>query len=304
MVSLAAIWGMSFVFYRVGAPLMGPVLFVFMRVGIGAAALIMTFSAIGKMRTTWSSIRNKWKDYVVMATLNAALPFALIATGELTLSAGFASIMNATSPIFSAIIGALVLGHSMSPKLALGLFLGMAGVVIVVGAGTIALTSATILATCFFLAAAFSYAMGALYTAHRLKGEDPFAHSLGMMMFAALIVLPVGATEIPTATFSTIAIVAAAGIGLMCTGLAYLIYFHILGTAGPTRALSVTFLTPIFGVLWGNILLQEEVKLGMILGLALVLVGVGLVTTSQHTIRVKNRAAKEPPLADRPSEER
>jgi drug/metabolite transporter (DMT)-like permease len=285
MVALAAIWGMSFVFYRVGSPLVGPALFVDLRVGIAAVALLIGLLVVGRLRSTLRGLRLGWRNYAIMAALNAAIPFTLIAIGELTLSASYASIMNAMSPIFSAIVGAVFLGHFMSPRLAVGLTMSIVGVVIVVGAGPFSLNAATIVATILFLLAAFSYAMGALYISHRIKGDSVLNLCVAQQVFATLLVAPFAAVELPGARFTMLAIIAALGIGLMCTAFAYLIYFRILQTTGPTQALSVTFLTPIFGVLWGSILLGEVIAVGMLVGLAMVLLGVGLVTTAQRPQR-------------------
>jgi drug/metabolite transporter (DMT)-like permease len=292
MVALAAIWGMSFVFYRIGAPLLGPALFVDLRVGVAAVALLAGLAVVRRLGSSIKGLRMQWKNFVVMAALNAALPFTLIATGELVLSAAFASIMNAMSPIFAAIIGAVFLGHFMSPKLAAGLTLSIVGVIVVVGAGPFSPTPVTLAATGLFLVAALSYAIGALYTSHRLQGESPLALCVAQQVFATLLVAPFAAAEIPGARFTTLAIIAVAGIALVCTALAYILYFRILQSAGPTQALSVTFLTPIFGVLWGHLLLGEEIAIGMIVGLAMVLLGVGLVTTTQHP---SPATSKEPP---------
>jgi drug/metabolite transporter (DMT)-like permease len=266
-------------------------LFVDLRVGVAAVALLVGLLVVGRLGSMLKGLRLRWKNYVIMAALNAAIPFTLIAIGELTLSASYASIMNAMSPIFSAIIGAVYLGHFMSPKLAAGLTLSIVGVVVVVGAGPFTLNFATIAATVLFLVAALSYACGALYISHRIQGDPPLTLSVAQQVFATLLLAPFAAAELPSARFTTLAIIAALGIGLMCTALAYIIYFRILTTAGPTQALSVTFLTPIFGVLWGSILLDEVIAVGMIVGLAMVLLGVAMVTTAKRPAHAAEKEA-------------
>jgi drug/metabolite transporter (DMT)-like permease len=276
---LAAVWGLSYVFYRVGAPLLGPALFVEFRVLLAGITLVGYVAARGEFSARWKRIRERGRDYWVLGALNAGIPFTLIAVGELTLPASFASVLNATAPLFSALLAVPLLGQTIGARQSGGIALGLLGVVIVVGAAPFALSTAVLVATALTLVAAFSYGLGAVYVRRRMRGVDPTDLSVGFLLTSIVLVAPFAAVELPSARFTLLGVEAVLGIALLSSALAYLIYFRLLQSAGPTSALSVTFLMPIFGVIWGFLLLGEALGIGLILGIGVILVGVGLVTT-------------------------
>jgi len=279
LVVLASVWGLSYVFYRVGAPLLGPALFVELRVLLASVVLVGYVALRGELTTRWQRIRNRSRDYWVLGALNAGVPFTLIAIGELTLPASFASVLNATAPLFSALLAVPLLGQSLSVRQSGGLALGLVGVVIVVGAAPFTLSTTVLIATALTLVAAFSYGLGAVYVRRRMRGVDATDLSLGFLLTSTLLVAPFAAVEVPSARFTLPALEAVLGIALVSSALAYLIYFHLLQSAGATSALSVTFLMPIFGVVWGFLLLGESLGVGLVAGIGVILVGVALVTT-------------------------
>ena len=278
LVVLGAMWGLSYVFYRVGAPALGPALFVELRVLIAAGSLIAYLAIRGRWRATGLRLRAKTREYLVLGAVNAAVPFTLIAIAELTLPASFASVLNSTAPLFSALLGIPWLGQRIGARQGSGITLGIVGVVVLVGAAPFAITPIVIASATASLLAAFSYGVGAIYVRRRLSGEDPLDLTVGQQLAGALWLAPFGAAEVPSAHFDALSIASVLGIALGSTSLAYVIYFRILQSAGPTEALAVTFLIPIFGVLWGFLLLREPLGVGLIAGVALILAGVGLTT--------------------------
>ena len=275
---LAAMWGLSYVLFRVGAPLLGPALFADLRVGIAGVVLMAYLASTGDLRPAFGRFRTRWRAYTALGALNSAIPFTLIGLGELLLAASYASVLNATAPLFSVGFGALLLGQRITAKRLFGIFLGILGVVVVVGAAPFALTLPVALAIVAIFASAASYGLAAIFVKRSFADEAPFRLSLGQQLFAFALLVPIALPEIPTARFTTPAIVAVLLIALLSTTLAYAIYFRILQTAGPTQALTVAFLMPIFGVIWGAVLLGEPIGPGIVLGVAVILLGVALVT--------------------------
>jgi len=292
LVVLGAMWGLSYVFYRVGAPALGPALFVELRVLIAGGSVVAYLLVTGRWAQTEARLRQKWRQYLVLGGVNAAIPFTLIAVAELTLPASFASVLNSTAPLFSALLGIPLLGQRIGARQGGGIVLGIGGVVVLVGAAPFALTPLVIASACASLLAAFSYGFAAIYVRRRLPNEDPIHLTVGQQLAGALLLLPLAGAELPGAHFSTPALVSVLGIALISTALAYVIYFRILQSTGPTEALTVTFLIPIFGVIWGYALLREPLGLGLIAGVALILAGVGLATA--------RRTSVAPPSRERP----
>jgi drug/metabolite transporter (DMT)-like permease len=295
LVVLAAVWGLSYVFYRVGAPLLGPALFVELRVLLAGVVLVGYVAAQGELSQRWRRIRARARDFWVLGVLNAGLPFTLIAIGELTLPASFASVLNATAPLFSALLAVPLLGQVISARQSGGIALGLLGVVVVVGAAPFALSTAVLVATALTLIAAFSYGLGAVYVRRRMREVDPTDLSMGFLLASTVLVAPFAVVEVPSARVTAPAVEAVLGIALLSSALAYLIYFRLLQSAGPTSALSVTFLMPIFGVVWGFLLLGEALGVGLVVGIGVILVGVGLVTA-----RAVPQARSAEPLPSEP----
>ena len=183
-----------------------------------------------------------------------------------------------TTPLFTAFVAAVGLGEPLTPYKLIGALLGIVGVSITVGGSPLAPTPEVIAATLALLAATLSYATGGVFAKRFFKGLDNLSMSTGQLLCAALILLPFSALDLPVHRVSTIVALATLGLVVLCTALAYQLYYYLIISAGPLQALTVTLLIPVFGLIWGALLLDESVSAGMILGLALVLFSVGLVT--------------------------
>lgn len=278
LVALAAVWGLSFVFYRVAVPSLGAGLFADLRVGLAALALLVYLAASGRFSDTWARLRSMARPLAVVGALNAAVPFALIGFSELTLPASYASVLNATMPLFSAALAAEFLAQPIRVRHAIGLAAGVVGVGIVVGAAPFPLTPSIALAVAASVAAAASYALAAIYIRVRLPRAASLDLNVGQQLTATAWLLPLALLDLPSARYPAEAIGSVVAIALICTVLAYLAYFHLLQRVGPTHASTVTFLMPVFGVVWGNLLLAEPVHASLLVGFAAVLLGVALVT--------------------------
>lgn len=277
LVVLSAIWGLSYVFIQVASPLLGPALLIDLRVSVAAGVVLAYVAASGQLRRSFPDMRSRWRAYFILGALNAALPFTLIAISELQLPASYAALLNSTAPIFSTVIAVSVLSARLSRRTALGLVFGIVGVAVAVGVAPFALTEGILFSVALSLVAACSYGVAALYLHREFRTTPPITISIGQQLAAGALLLPFALVEAPRADFTLLAIGAMLGLALLSTVVAYLLYFHILQAAGPTEALSVTFLMPVFGVLWAHLLLGEPIGIGTVVGLALILVGVELV---------------------------
>lgn len=293
---LGAIWGLSYVFIRVAAPVLGPALLMGLRVAIASGTTLIYIAARGQWKTALPSFRSRGWQYLGMGLLNCAIPFTLIAISELVINASYAAILNATTPVFSALAAAVWVGRPLTSRVGLGILIGIAGVAIAVGAAPFALTPLVIGAIGLSLCASFSYAIAAIYAHRHTADIAPVTASLGQTLGGTLILAPFAAWEAPGAHWTIPATVSLLGLALASTFVAYLLYFRILQSSGPTETLTVTFLIPIFGVLWGHALLGEPIGVGTVIGLAVVLVGIGLVTGYRPAFL---RRAPPPP-AERP----
>ncbi|HTT25806.1 MAG TPA: DMT family transporter [Thermoplasmata archaeon] len=276
--ALAAMWGLSYVFYRVGAPALGPALFVELRVALASGILALWAAGQGTLAAALGSFRSRARAFVTVGLLNSALPFTLIAVGELYLPASYSSVLNATAPLFSTLLAAGFLAQKIAPVAVAGLSVGLLGVVLLVGIAPFPLTPVVLAAIVLTLLAALSYGAAALLIRRYFHGTDPTQIAFGQLLAASLLLLPLSLWEVPSARFTGPAIESVIGIVVFSTVAAYTIYFRILLRVGPTEALSVTYLMPIFGVLWGYLLLREELGYGILLGVATILAGVALVT--------------------------
>ncbi len=271
---LSAMWGGSFLFMRVGAPEFGPILLIFLRVGIAASALL-GYAALSRKI---APLGDKWRRFLVVGVINSALPFVLISSAELLLPASVAGILNATTPLFGALAASVWLGERLTAKKVGGLLVGFAGVVVMVGLLPMELTWMNLAAVAAVLLATVSYGIAAVYTKRALPGAQPLALSAYSQMFAAAVLLPLVPFAWPDRMPSPAAIWSVLGLSLLSTAVAYLIYFRLILRVGPTRATMVTYLSPAFSMLWGALLLSEHLGMGNFVGFGLILSSVLIVS--------------------------
>ena len=266
---LAGLWGGSFAFIRVAVPELGALWLAFARVALAFAALFVL--ALG--RRAVPSFLAHWRSYAVIGIVNSALPFALFSFAEEYIGASTAAVLNATSPFFGAVVAALWLKDALTlPKLA-GMGLGLGGVVVLVGWQAEPLTGTTLVASLACLAAAFCYGVASVYAKRNMRDVPSAAMALYSQLTAAIVLAP-ALTFVPLPTSPTPLVVGnVVALALGSTALAYLLYFRLIATIGPARALTVTFLIPLFGVLWGYLFLGEPLALNTLAGCALILGG-------------------------------
>ncbi|WP_025918024.1 DMT family transporter [Herminiimonas sp. CN] len=272
LIALAAIWGGSFLFLRIGAPVFGPGVLIELRVGLAAVFLWLVCRMLGRH----IRLLQHWRYFLVIGLLNSALPFLLFAYAAQTLSASLLSILNSSAPIFGAIIAAFWLRQPVGRSAALGLLLGMVGVATLVAGSPMVAGDGWWLAVAAGLAAPFCYGLASAYTKQSPIAVDPTDNAHGSMWAAAILVLPVALWQPIRHSPAGADWMAVGALAIVCTGAAYLMFFRLIADVGPMRALSVTFLIPVFGVLWGALFLGETIGWSKLFGGALVLCGTAL----------------------------
>lgn len=275
LVILASFWGASFLFIRVSAPAVGPSVLMDVRVLLAAAVLIL-YALAWKKRLP--KLTSRWKSFLLLGAINAALPFTLIAFAELRLPASLAAILNATTPLFGAVVAALWLKEPLTVKKSVGLCLGVLGVIVLTGGGHLHLNWLTLLSIGASLLGACCYGIGGVYSRVAFADEAPLTLAIGQELGATLVLLPLALTRIPAHVPSFRVVAAIIALAVLSTSMAYLIYFHLMRQIGSTLTLSVTFLVPVFGLLWASLFLHEKLSLSWLIGLGIILIGMWCVT--------------------------
>lgn len=273
---LAAIWGASFLFMRMGASEFGPIALAAVRVA--GAALFLLPLAFARGQT--APLGTHTGHLIVAGLFTSALPFLCFSFAALSITAGLSSIFNATTPLFGAVVAWLWLKDRIAPLRALGLAIGFAGVVWLAWdkASFKPGADATGWAVLACLAAALCYGFSATYAKRFLTGVPPLAVAAGTQTAAALFLAVPAWLAWPHAMPSARAWLATIALALLCTGLAYILYFRLMSRVGPTNTITVTFLIPAFAVLWGWLFLDEGVTPAMLIGSAVILIGTALAT--------------------------
>jgi drug/metabolite transporter (DMT)-like permease len=274
LVLLGALWGGSFLFIRVAVPALGPFLLAELRVGLAAVALFLFALAAGRV----PEIRHRWRSFLVLGFLNAAVPFSLISAAEIHLTASLAAILNSTTVMFSAIVAAVWIGDVLTARKAIGIVFGIIGVSVLVGWDPLPLSGGVLLAVAAMLVASLSYALGATYAKRSFSGIPPLGMAIGQLGGAVALLLPLAAVSIPEKAPSFVVALSMLGLALLSTSVAYLIYFRLIENVGPTSTVTVTLLVPVFGLLFGVLLLDEPFGPGTLAGLAIILTSVVLIT--------------------------
>lgn len=283
---LSALWGASFIFIRVAVDGLGPFVLVELRVGLAAAGLALSAALLRHL----PKLRVRWRQFALLGLVNVAIPFSLISAAEINLTASLAAILNSTTVMFTAIVAAVWMGDALTVRKVFGVVLGIIGVTVLVGWDPIAVDWAVILSVGAMLVASLGYALGSVYAKRTFMGSSPLAIATGQLTAASLLMMPLAAASVPDERPSTIVVLSVLGLALPSTALAYMLYFRLISNVGPTSTSTVTLLVPLFGLVFGVVLLDEPVGLGTIAGLVLILSSVTLITGLGFGAKEKSRA--------------
>jgi drug/metabolite transporter (DMT)-like permease len=274
LVALAAIWGAAFIFMRVAAPVLGPAWTPELRVLIGGLALLAWFRAIGFD----PGLRAHWRFYLLVGTVNIAVPFVLYSFAAMHAPASLLSITNATSPIFGLAWAALFGDERVTLRKALGLGLGIAGVALIAQPTGDALDPLFGWAVAAALGACCAYGLAGPLIKRYAGEASPRGMAAGNQLAAAVVLLPLLPLLPPLAAPTALVIVNMLALALLASGVAFVLYFRLMADIGATRALTVTYLIPLFGIFWGWLFLGEALPAAALAGGVLILAGTVLVT--------------------------
>jgi drug/metabolite transporter (DMT)-like permease len=288
LIFLSAIWGGSFIFLRVAVPEVGPLLTAALRTALAGAAL-MVFAFATKVPMAW---RNNLKPYAVVGIFACVIPFSCFSFAALHLPAAHSAVLNATAPLFGAVFSMIWLSERLTMIRLAGLLLGIAGVAILVGAGALPLNATTLIAVAACLLAAACYAISSIIVKRTGQpgGIHPIAMATGSLLLATLLMLPAVPFSLPASMPSPLALSCVLALSLLSSGLAQALFIPLIVKVGPTRAMCVSFLIPLFSMLWGSVFLDESVGPSTLIGGLVVLAAMALVLLpSRHDAAVAER---------------
>lgn len=269
---LSALWGGSFLFMRIAAPVLGPVWLIELRVLIAGIALLPLLLRL----RSGSVIRAHLKPLFLVGVLNSALPFLLLAFASVSLPAGYTSILNATTPLFGMVVAALWYQEKLTPERLLGLGLGFVGVVILIGWQTLSMTTTVIASIVAGLLAAVAYAVAAPYAKRQLTGVSPLVTTTVSQLSAAVALFPLLPFTVPSVMPSAQVVLVVLALAILSTAFAYILYFRLIQNVGSSKALTVTYLVPAFAMVWGWLVLREPITFAMVIGCGLILLGTAI----------------------------
>jgi drug/metabolite transporter (DMT)-like permease len=294
LLSLAAIWGASFLFMRIIAPVIGTIPTAFFRVSIAFVGLVVILAL---MRVDWN-FRGKLKVVMGLGLINSGIPATFYSLAAQTLPAGYSAIFNATTPLMGVLIGGLFFSEQLTMAKVSGVFLGLLGVGILTRAGPVAFDLQLLMGALACLMATTCYGFAGFLTRRWLDhqgGLDSRLSALGSMFGATVFLLPLFGYSVishPPASWGGWSVwLSLLGLGLVCTALAYILYFRLISSIGPVKSMTVTFLIPPFGVLWGALLLDEPLGMAHLYGGVLIAAALWLVLkpAAQKPVEVSAR---------------
>lgn len=271
---LAALWGASFLFMRIAVPAFGPVALVFVRLSGAALLLVALLAARGEL----AALGRHWRAIAIVGIVNSAIPFLCFAYAALSITAGLSAIFNSATPLFAAIVAWLWLGDRLTPLRIAGLAIGFAGVLWLGWDKAEFKPGGSGWAVGACLLATMSYGVAPSLTKRHLTGVAPLAVAAGSQVAAALLLAVPALLAWPAAAPSSHNWVAAVLLAIFGTGVGYILYFRLIANAGPSNAVAVTYLIPLFAVLWGGVFLGERLTVPIIVGCAVIFVGTALAT--------------------------
>ena len=291
LVVLGAIWGASFLLIEIGLRDFAPGLLAWARIALAALVLMAFARASGAL----AGLRERLPGVMVLAAVQVAGPFLLIAAGQQEITSSLAGILMTTAPIFGAVLAIWVDHEERSSGLRLvGVILGFVGVVVLLGldldGGAMALVGGLAV-----VLAGLGYAIGGFIIKHRFGGYQPLGVAAAVMTGSAVWLVPAAIASVPSAAPGAGPLLAVVALGVVGTGLAFAIYYELFATVGPARTLIVAYLIPGFAVLYGALLLGEAVTPVTLVGLALILAGSWLAAEGRMPWRP--RVVPQPPEA-------
>ena len=302
LLALSAIWGASFLFMRIAVPDMGALNTAFFRVLFGALGLLLILVLL---RVKYR-FQGKLRAAMLLGAINSGIPFVLYSVAAKVLPAGYSAILNATTPLMGVVIGALFFGDTLTGRKVTGVALGLAGVAVLTRTGPVEFDTATVFGALACLLATSCYGLAGFLTKRWITdrgGLDSKLVAFGSQLGAVALLLPffaittgMNASPLQGSAGTWFALLA---LGLVCSALAYILFFRLIADIGPVKSLTVTFLIPLFGVLWGWLFLNEQLSWayavgGVLIGAALLLVLKPAATKAKAATTPQDRIDSKP----------
>ena len=271
LLTLASIWGASFLFIKLGVEEVEPAVVVLGRIAVGFGVLVPLVLARGVR----PDVRAMWVPFLVLGTLNNAVPYWLLAFAETRIDSGLAAVIQAAAPILTVVLATRIDPSQRVRGLRLvGVGVGFVGVALLVGVQE----GGQLVAALAVLGTATCYALSALYAGRAVRAFPPLDVTIGQLGVGLLLALPFGLAQLPSEAPPAKAVAAIVALGALSTGVAYLLYFTLIARAGASRAILVTYLVPAFALVYGTVFLDEAVTASALAGLVLILGGTALGT--------------------------
>jgi len=271
LLTLASIWGASFLFIKLGVDEVEPAVVVLGRLVVGVAVLV----PVVLLRGAIPDLRAMWIPCVVLGALNNAVPYWLIAFAETRIDSGLAAVIQAAAPILTVVLATRIdpSQRVRGPRL-VGVAVGFVGVALLVGVQE----GSQLVGALAVLGTATCYAVSVLYAGRTVRSFPPLEVAIGQLGVGMLLALPFGLAQLPSEAPPAKAVAAIVALGALSTGVAYLLYFTLIARAGASRAILVTYLVPAFALVYGTVFLDEPVTVSALAGLVLILGGTALGT--------------------------
>lgn len=268
---LSSIWGASFLFIKVGVEVLEPSVVAFGRLFVGALFLVALLPGRGGL----APLRGRLGPIVVLGSLNNAVPFWLLGFAETRLDSGLTAVVQAAAPIFTVLLASRIdVTQRVTGVRLVGIAIGFGGVALLVGVQS----GDDVVAALAVIGVALCYAFSVLYAGRTMRGTPPLQVSFGQLACASLLLAPFGLSQLPATAPEAKVWLAVLALGVLGSGIAYLLYFAIIASAGASRAILVTYLVPAFALAFGAVFLDEAITVTALAGLALVLTGTALAT--------------------------
>lgn len=272
---IAVIWGWSFLFIKVAVEGMTPTAVAGARIALGALVMLVV---VRTQRIVLPRDRTTWRHFLVMGVMFNVIPFTLLAWGQERITSALTAVLNATTPLFAALLTAILLGERLRRPQVVGVVLGFAGVAVAAGAGASDLAGSSLTGSAAVVLAAACYGFGFAYARRHLSGTSPMVAATGQLLAATVVILPFsvvtsvgeGIELTPTRTLAILLL------GILGTGVAHLLNYRSIAEVGPTRASVVTQLVPVVAVTVGVVFLHEPFRFRLVVGAALTLFGIAL----------------------------
>jgi len=267
--ALALLWGASYLFIKVALEDLHPVFIVFARLVLAALVLVPLALRLGGL----PELAARWRAVLVLAVIQVVVPFLLITFGEEHVASGLTGVLIASAPIFAALLGMAGFGAERTSGWSLaGVVVGIGGVVLLFGADLTG-SSGLVLGGAMILLAALGYSAGAIYLRNALSATQPIAVAAATMTASAALLAPGALLTLPDAAPALKVTGAIVALGLLGTGIAFAIFYHLIATVGAHKASLVAYLAPGFSLVYGATLLDERVTAAAVAGLVLILAG-------------------------------